>query len=383
MWNYALVRALTTLGHRVTVVTARHAEQIPAFEIRDGITFHRLLLRDRPRWRRIPLLGRYVREALQLAYARRVDKQLRILHRVQPFDVVEFADVNAEGFFYARRPETAVVVRCHTPTFVLKRYFQPAEMPYDTRLIGACEKDSIRRAVALTAPSRDMARVIADACALANGSICVIPNPLPAELLQAPAPPSKTDAFTALYVGRFERVKGIAILAAAIPRVVKQFPHARFIFAGYDRPTPRGTSQQAELEHQLVQAGARDNVEFLGAVEQAELAALYQTAAVCIVPSLLYESFSYTCAQAMAAGRAVIASRIGGIPETVTDGVTGLLFEPGDADALANAILELAENPARRIEMGEQGRAKAVREFDPMRVAEETLGVYKTVAFQN
>jgi hypothetical protein len=69
-----------------------------------------------------------------------VDHVLRELHREQPIDVVEFAEVNAEGFFYTHTPQTAVVVRCHTPTFILARYYDRREMQFDTRIIGWCER---------------------------------------------------------------------------------------------------------------------------------------------------------------------------------------------------------------------------------------------------
>jgi glycosyltransferase involved in cell wall biosynthesis len=398
MWNYAMANALVAQGHVVTVVTAQTNPQVPRLEERDGITIHRLFVRDMYRWQRIPLVGRYARELFQLEYARRVAQTLRALYRAQPFDVVEFADVNAEGFFYARKPDAAVVVRCHTPTFVLKKYYLPAEMPYDTRVISACEKNMIRRAHALTAPSHDMARVIADTVNIPLEKITVIPNALPAEfqisdfrfqISDGNSHSRNLQSFTfvqdkslissllILHVGRLERVKGVRVLAEVIPRVVKQYLNVRFVFIGDDLRTVNGTSQRAELETFLEQAGARERVEFQAGIDHAALLEWYARADICVVPSLNYESFSYTCAQAMAAGKPVIASRIGGIPETIQDGVTGLLFEPGDVQGLVESILQLAEHPARRMEMGRAGRARALQEFDALRVAAQNLRVYE------
>jgi len=394
MWNHAMAHAYRELGHHVTIITARATPNIPAEQDSDGIRVHRLLVRDAYRWRRLPGIGRYVREAQQLAYARRVDRALRELHRAQPFDVVEFAEVNAEGFFYARHPLTPVVVRCHTPTFVLQRYYGPREMPFDTRIVGWGEKDMIRRAHALTAPSRDMAQTIANECRVPVESIAVIPNALSGEWRRRELRPVMASSenqppnhpttqppndLTILHVGRLERAKGVAVLAQAIPLVLRQVLHARFVFIGDDRPTARGTSQRAELEAQLTEASARSRVEFLGGVDQPTLMEWYRRADICVVPSLLYESFSYTCAQAMAAGKPVVASRIGGIPETVKDGETGVLTTPGNAEELADAMVRLACDPALRERMGRAGRAKATREFDPIRVAEQNLKVYEQV----
>ncbi len=379
MWNYAMARALRDLGHTVTVIAARTAADVPAWVERDGIAIHRLEVRDHYRLRRAPQAGRYARPIQQLWYARRVDQTLRALNQKRAIDAVEFAEVNAEGFWYARRPEAAVVVRCHTPTFVLRRYYQPAEMPYDTRLISWCERDLIRRAHALTAPSHDTANVIAQECGIAPGRIDVIPNALPLDEFgnagQLSAAPG--NGLTVLHVGRLERVKGVRVLAEAIPRVLRRVPNARFVFVGEDLRTPQGVSQRAALEGELASAVAHGQVVFAGTAALAELLDWYGCADVCVVPTLNYESFSYTCAQAMAAGKPVVASRSGGIPETVEDGVSGILVPPGDGAALADALTELLGDPRMRAAMGAAGRERAIKEFDAGVIARQLVAVYE------
>jgi len=272
------------------------------------------------------------------------------------------------------------VVRCHTPTFVLRDAFSADEFSFDTKIISTCEKKMIQRAHALTAPSGDMARRIAQATGIQSGKVTVIPNPLSVNGVNGNANGSKLagakNDLTVLYVGRIERAKGILVLAKTIPEIIKRVPQVRFLIAGYDRSTPRGTSQRAELEQQFAVAGAAAKVEFLGAIEQSKLAALYQRADLCVVPALQYESFSYTCAQAMAAGKPVIATRVGGMSETVEDGKTGLIVEPDNADELADAIAELLKDRQRRVAMGRAGREKVLREFDPLKVAQENLSIY-------
>lgn len=100
MYNYAVSRAYAELGHQVTVVASRLAENIPAAHHANGVAVCRILVQDNYRLRRLPLLGRYVRPFQQLRYARQVAQMLRALHAAQPLDVVEFAEVNAEGFFF-------------------------------------------------------------------------------------------------------------------------------------------------------------------------------------------------------------------------------------------------------------------------------------------
>jgi glycosyltransferase involved in cell wall biosynthesis len=381
MHNYTLAHAYRELGHRVTVIASRLDPQIPETQETDGVRVRRLLVSDAHRARRLPVIGCYVRPLQQLAYSRRVDQTLHEIRRARQIDVVEFADVNAEGFFFARRAVTAVVVRCHTPSFLLKRYYQPREMPFDTRLTGWCEKDLIRRALALSAPSVDMARVIAQECGLPTESISVIPNPLALPECRQTFGRGDVPTFkrppTILYVGRLERAKGVETLARAIPRVLRECPGAHFVFVGDDRPTSRGTSQRAELEAVLRKAGVEAKVTFAGLVDQPALLDRYRRADICAVPSMLYESFSYTCAQAMAAGKPVVASRVGGIPETVDDGETGILIDPGNVNQLADSIARLAKDPELRAAMGRAGRAKVAREFDPIKIARQNLEVYE------
>jgi len=378
MYNYQVARAYRQLGHAVTVVTARLSLQIPATQERDGLRYRHLFVRDAYPWRRLPFIGRYVRPLQQLAYSRRVDRALRLVQQEQSVDLVEFAEVNAEGYFFARSAPAAVVVRCHTPNFVLMRHYTRQEAPFDTRVIIHCEKDLIRRAHALTAPSADMARTIAAECGVTLADIAIIPNPLDVgEFAPVDRTPRRPASPLVLYVGRLERAKGVGVLAQAIPCILRAVPQARFAFVGADRPTGLGPSQRAALEAQLAAAGVRDSVEFAGPVNQAALLDWYRRADICVVPSLMYESFSYTCAQALAAGLPVVASRIGGIPETIADGLTGLLVTPGQIQELSEAIILLASDPARRQRLGQAGRAAAQRVFHPLRVAELNLAIYQ------
>ncbi len=381
MYNNVIAHAYSALGHQVTVIARRNEATTPAFTKTDGIRIHRLLTRDHYYWRRMPVAGYYSRPVQQLCYSWRVSRAIKRVHKTRPIDVIEFAEINAEGFFFALASQIPFVVRCHTPTFVLHDLIGSNELPFDTRIVSACEKDMIRRAHTLTTPSKDMAQRIAEATGIAREKIAVIPNPLPSYGSNGDANGhkpirSEQHELTVLYVGRLERAKGILVLAEAIPQIIKRVPQTRFLIAGYDRSTPRGTSQRAELEQQLATAGVRANVEFLGAVEQSSLRTLYERADLCVAPALQYESFSYTCAQAMAAGKPVIGTRVGGVPETVSDGVSGLIVEPGDAGELTAAVVRLLKDEARRAEMGRAGHEKVLREYQPMKIAKQNLEIY-------
>jgi glycosyltransferase involved in cell wall biosynthesis len=182
-----------------------------------------------------------------------------------------------------------------------------------------------------------------------------------------------------LHVGRLERAKGVFTLAEVIPDLIAKVPDIRVIFVGSTRQLPQGQTVEEAIRDRLAKAGCLDHVEFTGYLGQRELRDQYRRAAICVVPSQLYESFSYTCAEAMAAGRPVVASRIGGIPEVVVDGRCGILVESGCPAELSEAIVRLARDPQLCREMGTSGRSRVHELYDPQRVAAANLSVYRSI----
>ena len=381
MYNHHLSRGLARLGHRVTVVSSRSSSNVPDHEEVESIGIYRLLTHDRYRFRRLPVVGHYMRSLLQVLYSTRVAAILSRLHRKDEVDVVEFAEVGAEGYIYLHLPwKRPVVVRCHTPTAILRRHYQPEEMSYSTTWTEANERYCVRAADLLTTPSQDMARVVSESYDVHGMQFRALANPIDVSMFErtrgCKTNGGNSRGVLVLHVGRLERVKGIDVLVRAIPRVVEQAPKTRFAFIGEDRADALGRSCQEQLMKSVRERGVQDHVKFLGSVDQSTLIAWYHRADVAVVPSLNYESFSYTCAQAMAAGLPVVASRIGGIPETLDDGISGLLVEPGKVEALSQALVILARDGDLRRRMGEAGSSKARRCFDASVVAEQMVQLY-------
>jgi glycosyltransferase involved in cell wall biosynthesis len=376
-YQYYLAHALAKQGHQVTVLAARWSKDAPAVQQDEVVRVIRLLALEWSRLKRLPLLGRYVRPLQQYLYSSDVSRALQRIGVAERPDVIEFADVNAEGTHYLRRTDRPpVLLRCHTPTFVLRRYYTPQELPFDTAWTSRMESDCIRRADALSAPSRDMAGVIASELGLSPDAFAVIPNALDTKRFAPDEPVTNQNGnIVILHVGRLERVKGIETLAQAFSIVHRQSHHARLVFVGEDRPDGAGSTWRTRLENYFQSQGLGDSVQFAGGVEQPELLRWYGRADIAVVPSMLYESFSYTCAQAMAAGLPVVASRIGGIPETLGD--TGKIVEAGDAQGLADALLELIHHPQLRLELGQKSRRRAQEVFDADLVADRTLDLYR------
>ncbi len=162
-------------------------------------------------------------------------------------------------------------------------------------------------------------------------------------------------------IARLEPVKGVEHFVRAAALV----DGATFVVAG------TGSLEARLREIALAQRGG-SRVEFLGSVPSA--AALMARADVVVVPSLS-EAFGLVAAEAMALGRPVVATRVGGLPEVVVDGQTGLLVEPNDSPAVANAVRRLLDDSGLAARLGAAGRAHARERFDARRMAAEYVGL--------
>ena len=163
-----------------------------------------------------------------------------------------------------------------------------------------------------------------------------------------------------LYVGRIERSsswKGLSVLVTAVARVAEVRPDVELVLVG------AGDAVALHLAHAR-RLGVADRVTHAGAQVGDDLVQHYRDASIVVLPSLSgAESFGMTLIEAMACGRPVVGSRVGGIPHVIDDGVDGVLVPPGRADALADACLALLADPAGAAEMGRRGRTKAERAY--------------------
>ena len=122
---------------------------------------------------------------------------------------------------------------------------------------------------------------------------------------------------------------------------------------------------------------APHNFEFLGHLNKKQLGQFYNSSRMIVLPSICFEGFPSVVIEAMVRQKPVICSRIGGLPEIVDNGVTGLLFEPGNAEDLAKKIRYLWDSPDLCRKMGQVGREKALRQYSPEKYYESLMAVYE------
>ena len=166
--------------------------------------------------------------------------------------------------------------------------------------------------------------------------------------------------------------KGQRHLIDAAKIVVQQVPDARFVIAGEGelRPALERQIKDFHLEKHVLLAGFRPDV--LSVHKAFDI----------FVMSSVTEGLGTSLLDAMAAGKPIIASRTGGIPEVVANGETGLLVPPRDHEALAEAVVRMLNDAELRRGMGEAGRARARALFSAERMVQNTLNVYQRVALQ-
>ncbi len=175
----------------------------------------------------------------------------------------------------------------------------------------------------------------------------------------------REDEFVVGAVGRLEPVKGFSYFIAAAENIAARAPQARFVHAG----------DGSEASALRAKAGALNGrVKFLGLRD--DVPALMAAFDVLVVPSL-NEGMGRVILEAGAAGTPVVASRVGGIPEIVRDGTTGLLVPPRDAQSIAAAVLSLAGDRAKARAMGESARRFVAPDFSLDRMIMRIEALYE------
>ncbi|MDQ3811668.1 MAG: glycosyltransferase family 4 protein [Chloroflexota bacterium] len=203
----------------------------------------------------------------------------------------------------------------------------------------------------------------------------IIPNGIDFDRFHRRYPPLEAlrdDRPTVLFVGRLEKRKGLRFLLRAWPTVLARHPRARLVVVG------RGRALEGYRRFAARQGWSASNVVFEGYVPGEDLPRYYQAADVFCAPNTGQESFGIVLLEAMAAGAPIVASDIAGYRDVVSHGENGWLVRPQDAQAIAEAIIRLLDDPDLRARTALAGQAHA-RAYDWPRVAEQVLDYYDYV----
>lgn len=353
--------ALAKSGHRVSVFYVHQSsEHLPSIAIDGCNIYHGVLGNWHYYLHRLSLRrALFTRLVRGLEYAGAVSQVVRMIAKKERIDVIELPEI-----FMLSRPlaRTAYIIRLHSSAWTWRRMCSE-DSPWTDEAEAKMEGLALKRARAISSPSGAVAEYIRWACDLGARPIEIIPYPIDTQ--QFVPSTSRSDPPLVLFVGRVEKRKGADVLIRAMSDVWAKHPDCKLVMVG---------RRSADLNELLMQVDGR--VRLLGSLPRSELVQFYQRAAIFVAPSS-WDNSPNTIYEAMSSGTPVIATRVGGIPELVDDGITGVLVPPRDQNALAEAITALLSEPERRERMGRFAREKAVARYTISRIMAHTLAFYE------
>ena len=306
---------------------------------------------------------------------------LKILELIENYgiQVVEAPLWDAEGFVFSLVKNIPLVVRVETPLFKVSE-IEKWQVTKDLKLANWMEGETARRADKIIAISNAIGKLISDHHAIPKEKIelCPLGIELPAEKTPFTSDEEATK-FEILFVGRLEKRKGVEILLKAAQFVAERIPYAQFDIVGKDtNSAPNGGSYKRFLIDSVDKKYLK-NIKFVGYVDNDKLNNYYKDCSIFVAPSL-YESFGLIYLEAMAWGKPVIGCNVGGVPEVIDDGVTGILVPSEDEIALAKAIVSLSDKNLRD-KMGKNGRKSVEDTFTINKMTRRTLEIYKEIIY--
>jgi glycogen(starch) synthase len=370
-------RALVRLGHDVHVV-AGSIEPGTRRHDHDGVRVTRVAGRaflpgaaDGLRDRGLPWAANRL-ETAQAAYL-----VLRDLLEEEAFDVVEFPECGADGLFVSTLLPVRTSVRLHSPARLIMGTYGAGDA--DLEATSLLEQVALEQAHVRISPSAFLAGEAVDRLGVA-APVHVVPNGLDLDLFDRDEGidvverfglPGR-DAVTVLSSSRLERRKGVHLLADVCLPLLRDHPQVHVVLAGDDVEGAVATTIRPRAEA----LGVGDRLHHVGRVGLAEVRALVKHVDIHLQPTL-WDNAPYSCIEAMAAGRAVVASDCGGLPELVDDEVEGLLAATGDAEAFRVALRRLVDDAPLRERLGRAARRAVEERYTDVAMARRSVELWR------
>jgi glycosyltransferase involved in cell wall biosynthesis len=349
----SFVRRLWAMGLRVPLctVTARHDGPMAGELSQDGIQ-------------------RYDLGARRLADPRAPLRLARLLRRER----VQLVHAHGQD---ASIVAAAACAFSGASLVVTRHVLDEPSVGWRQRLRARAACAAMRRADAVVAVSRAVAGRVADLARIQPGAIEVIPNGVDLERFDRPGrecraavlEPLAIDTATPIVLvpAALREEKGHEVLLEALPELLRAVPSVQVLIVG-------GGEREQELRARARPLG--ETVRFLGPRD--DMPDLMAACDVVVLPSRA-EALPTALMEAAAAGRPVVATRVGGVPEVVEDGRTGLLVPAGDPHALARALASVLADPVRAAALGDAARARARQRFGIDRQVQRTIELWTRV----
>ncbi|MFZ1729436.1 MAG: glycosyltransferase family 4 protein [Bacteroidota bacterium] len=352
-----LARAHVQNGHQLDLVHPVYGAGEDHVEEMEGFTVHKLFVdNDTPKLK-------------HLLYIRKVRDYVRKLHAAASFDVLHWHDLTPNCWTtWTLRSDLPLVWTNHTSNYL--EMFETGIGRFKIRLF-------LGHADAIISPSNELHEKSA-ATGISSLQNFYIPNGVDAAKFQPGNSFGVIDKDYGLDPARpviicprrLEPKNGVEYFIRAIPLVRAEIPDVQFLIVGGGFPDER-----KRFEALLKEAGQSHDVFFTGNVPNSAMPKFYALATIAALPSLM-EATSISGLEAMASGLPLVGTRVGGIPEIIEDGESGMLVDARSPEQLAAAFIQLLNDQELRSRLGAGARRRVEETFAWPEISRRTVAVY-------
>jgi len=384
---WSLAKGITKRGHKLTIITTKHPRNIKR-ERKERIKIHYVgnitacyqTLANKISSQHTSVFCTFGKESLE---------KFRELNEENRFDIVHSQSFVAWSVIeYLKREEIPLVTTVHgTSISDLITFWRvnrvcpqmPIAMLKLLYNFLAFDLPVIRSSRIVIAVSDTIKKHLVRFTLKDSNSIVVIPNGVDVSRFH---PSIQTDSIKRKYgltgkrvilsVGRVDKEKGIQFVIRALPNILKRVKDVKLWILG------SGSYSQA-LKNLVRKLNLQDKVLFTPYISDEELPRCYNACDLFVMPTIRLESFGLVLAEAMACEKPVIASRIGGVPDVIQDGIDGILVSPGDINSIYKQIVTILNDQILARKVANNARRSACSNFSVQEMVNHTLEVYEMV----
>jgi glycosyltransferase involved in cell wall biosynthesis len=337
-------------------------------------------------------------------YREKVADCFAAVHTAAPFDLMESAEIGYNAILVKQRfPHLPLVVRAHAPNHLVEqtkrtyynfavkaRFFLGAlrrlkwDLGYWRKYNPLLDEEYKFTMMAdyISCPSFAMQKWLSDQWQIEPARVDMFPNIfLPSDQLLQIDLPGKQSENIVLFFGRLNVLKGLVNATLAMKVILKRYPQWRFWLVGDDGAGPLlGTTMKKWIEEELELYA--DRLSFFPGVPHHEIPKYLSVANIVLLPSL-FESFSYTCAEAMSAARPVIGSKAGGMAGMIEHGKSGILVNPHCVAEMVSAVQTIVENETYRNELALAARETVLSKIGSAEISRSIFQYYLNIVNLN
>ena len=363
-------RGLVMRGHEVHVMTVGDGDRIET-STHEGVVYHRLGVSEAiPGGRKESMLRSL------MAFSRRALKQCRaldpdIVHHHARYPCLLGACLPGnkthrwKTLYHAHNWKRAE--QMNFPRFGRRRAAAMVGVRIDRRIA--------RRMDHVIAISTFMKKRIVETSTIGADKVSVLTNIIDVETFKPG--PTRQSRPELVFVGRIAEEKGITVLIEAMPDVVRAVNDAKLTIIGPDKSGTEMGFRLGKCKEMVARLGLTDHVRFAGEVPHGRLPEVYRDARLVVVPSIWGEPCGLVVIEAMACGVPVVGSRVGGIPELIDEGETGLLADPRDSAALARTIIAGLQDEDLQNQAADRGPRIVRQRHTWESVSDRLVGIYE------